>query len=114
MGLGPDKSFLHFGAFDKTKSPRLSAQERAKWDGRPQPLVRQDIWANCFPSGRTPPVVWLELLTQERSMPWTPRAAVAAHDGPRHVGDFCIGSRLCENSVPTGFLQRELCVRIRA
>jgi hypothetical protein len=28
-------NFLHFGAFDKTKSPRLSAQERAKWDGRP-------------------------------------------------------------------------------
>ena len=29
MGLGSDESFLHFGAFDKIKSPRLSEAEKA-------------------------------------------------------------------------------------
>jgi hypothetical protein len=51
-------------------------------DDWPKPLLRQGIWTNCFPSGRTTPVVWFEGVTRERSTRWTPRAVTAARRRP--------------------------------
>ena len=37
-----------------------------------------------FSSGRTSPLVWLELMTRECSTPWTPRAADRTGSFTRH------------------------------
>ena len=47
-------------------------------DGRSEPAFRPRKSQNWLSFGRSSPVVWLKLMTRERSMPWTPRAAVAA------------------------------------
>jgi hypothetical protein len=68
MAPDPSGSFLQSDVFDKAGAVAGSCAE-AEDGEQPQPLFRRGIWTNCFPSGRTSPVVWLELLTRETLRP---------------------------------------------
>ena len=72
---GSDARISQFGAFDKADASWRAPPEPKVVDGGPKPLLRRGIWTNCLPSGCTSPVGWLKLMTRERLMPWTPRAA---------------------------------------
>src|SRR5208283_3117073 len=85
MAPDPSGSFLQSGVFDKVEPWRRASKRRTTVDEQPQPQVRHGISTNCSPSRRTSPVVLLELMPRERTMPWTPMAAVAA---PRSSARF--------------------------
>ncbi len=62
MAPGAGENFLQLGAFDKAERWRKAAQSRVMTDEQRQPLFRRGIWTNLSASGRTSPMVLLELM----------------------------------------------------
>src|SRR5208283_5182577 len=75
-GSRSEWKFPPVGRFRQGLATADAPQSRMITGDQPQPLLHKRISTNCFPSGRSSPVIWLELTTQECSMPWMPRVAV--------------------------------------